>query len=128
MTDAVNHPAHYEQAAVSLEPIDVLRYAPFDLGNALKYVLRAGYKGEALVDLAKAKKYITWAKESAEARSSGYYDFFDGYLVSLRKFPRLASLAKKKEEYCASRTTFYLEEVERIIDELTTEFAAKKEM
>jgi uncharacterized protein YjbI with pentapeptide repeats len=36
------------------------------LGNALKYRLRAGYKGDASEDIAKAMKYERWLAESGE--------------------------------------------------------------
>lgn len=63
MADLVNHPVHYQKAAVNMEPIDICRYLPFDYGNAIKYVLRAGYKEDYLTDLKKAVFYL----EDAEA-------------------------------------------------------------
>lgn len=64
MIDMVNHPPHYEQQAIRLEPIDVLRFAPFDLGNALKYIIRARHKGNELQDLKKAEFYLKCVQES----------------------------------------------------------------
>lgn len=83
--DLVNHPKHYTAASVQLEPIDVLRYAPFDLGNALKYILRAPHKGNALLDYQKALKYLNWAKQSAVSNES-YQNFFSHYGLLLNKF------------------------------------------
>lgn len=57
-TEAVNHPAHYQ--AGGLEAIDVIEAFDlgFRLGNAVKYILRAGRKGAALEDLKKARWYL----------------------------------------------------------------------
>lgn len=85
--DLVNHPKHYTAVSAQIEPIDVLRYAPFDLGNALKYILRAPYKGNALLDYQKALKYLEWAKESYENDKNKPYDyFFIDYGLLLKKF------------------------------------------
>lgn len=85
--DLVNHPKHYTAVSAQIEPIDILRYAPFDLGNALKYILRAPYKGNALLDYQKALKYLEWAKESYENDKNKPYDyFFIDYGLLLKKF------------------------------------------
>lgn len=90
--DQVNHPSHYTQASVQLEPIDVLRYAPFDLGNALKYIIRAGHKGDALTDYQKALKYLQWAAESACYNRKPYETFIENYGLQLNKFEVLNGL------------------------------------
>lgn len=61
-TESVQSPAHY-QLADGLEAIDVIDQsvedpASFYRGNALKYLLRAGKKGDAKQDLEKARYYI----------------------------------------------------------------------
>ena len=60
MSDAVNHPSHYTQYPV--EVIELTEHMNFCRGNAVKYIARAGYKGETLhkeiEDLEKAKWYI----------------------------------------------------------------------
>lgn len=58
MVDMVNHPPHYEQQSIRVEPIDILQFAPFDLGNALKYIIRSKHKGNELQDLKKAEFYL----------------------------------------------------------------------
>lgn len=44
--DNVNHPAHYTwiKDKCGIEVIDITRHLDFDLGNAIKYILRAGKK------------------------------------------------------------------------------------
>jgi len=55
---SVNHPAHYQ--GVGLEVIEVIEAFDlnFCLGNAVKYILRAGKKGDTQEDLMKAAWYI----------------------------------------------------------------------
>lgn len=52
------HPSHY--ATLSPEPIDVIDAwsLGWNLGNVVKYVARAGRKGDALGDLRKAARYL----------------------------------------------------------------------
>ena len=63
MNDEVNHPKHYAPCfrPVDLECIVISRQLPFALGNAFKYIWRAGSKGDkdkAVQDLDKALWYI----------------------------------------------------------------------
>jgi phosphatidylserine/phosphatidylglycerophosphate/cardiolipin synthase-like enzyme len=61
MTDAVNHPPHYGGADNPYEAIKVIEAwgLGFCLGNAVKYISRAGKKTDpALQDLKKARWYI----------------------------------------------------------------------
>lgn len=55
MSDAIN-PKHYDFGDV--QPVDIAEYLSFNLGNVVKYVSRAGRKGEALEDLEKARWYL----------------------------------------------------------------------
>jgi hypothetical protein len=54
----VDHPPHYKQGGI--ETIDVIEAwnLGFCLGNAVKYISRAGKKGDALEDLRKARWYV----------------------------------------------------------------------
>lgn len=56
--DAVNHPKHYNAHPSGIECIDVVRHFCFNVGNAIKYLWRAGLKGDAIEDLKKARWYI----------------------------------------------------------------------
>lgn len=58
MTDAVNHPPHYNAHPSGVECIDITEHMGFCLGNAVKYIWRADMKGDALEDLQKARWYI----------------------------------------------------------------------
>ena len=54
----VNHPPHYTSHPSGVEAIQVTRHMNFNLGNATKYIWRAGLKGDGAEDLKKAVFYI----------------------------------------------------------------------
>lgn len=54
---AVN-PQHYRGFSNGAQPVDIAEHLSFNLGNALKYISRAGRKGDAVEDLSKARWYI----------------------------------------------------------------------
>lgn len=56
--DPVNHPSHYTSHPSGIECIQITRWMNFNLGNAIKYIWRAGNKGNALEDLKKARWYL----------------------------------------------------------------------
>ena len=63
MSEAVNSPAHYTQGGI--ETIDFIEakglHNDYYLGNVIKYVSRALYKGKELEDLKKAQWYLNRA-------------------------------------------------------------------
>lgn len=72
MAEQVNHPDHY--TAGGIETVDYLRaqMTPEELrgflrGNALKYLSRAGLKGDALTDYRKAQWYVNTLIAELEA-------------------------------------------------------------
>lgn len=59
MTDLINHPPHYTAHPSGVECIQITEHMNFNLGNAVKYLWRAGLKSDdALSDLTKAEWYI----------------------------------------------------------------------
>lgn len=76
LEDKVNHPSHYTwlKDKCGIEVIDITRHMDFNLGNALKYILRAGHKSEEgytnrqkeIEDLKKAIFYIQDKLKSLE--------------------------------------------------------------
>jgi len=55
--DSIN-PNHYKEHPSGVECIDVVEHFNFNLGNAIKYLWRAGLKDDAETDLLKAEWYI----------------------------------------------------------------------
>lgn len=82
MTDNVNHPKHYAEQAACVEPHLILRHAPFYLGNALKYIIRAGHKLDEQEDLQKARWYLKKIKRTYK-RNPEHYDEFVKYFGDL---------------------------------------------
>ena len=66
-TDNVNHPQHYTwlKELCGIEVIDITRHLDFDLGNAIKYILRAGHKSE--------EGYDDTAKEIEDLQKAVFY-------------------------------------------------------
>lgn len=73
LNDAVNHPNHYTKGGIecieairaSMSPADFCGYCK---GNVLKYLWRWEDKG-GLEDLKKARVYLGWMIETAEAHA-----------------------------------------------------------
>ena len=66
MSDAVNHPAHYNSDPSGVECITIIRHRNFNIGSALKYLWRHGLKvgddespkAKKIEDLEKAIFYL----------------------------------------------------------------------
>lgn len=58
--EAVNHPSHYNADPSGIECIEIVRHRNFNIGNAIKYLWRAGLKdgNKDVQDLKKAIWYI----------------------------------------------------------------------
>lgn len=56
--DNINSPAHYASHPSGVECIEVTEHMNFCLGNTMKYLWRAGLKGNAIEDLKKARWYL----------------------------------------------------------------------
>lgn len=65
--DRVFHPTHYTwlKEYCGIEVIDITRHLDFDLGNAIKYILRAGHKSE--------QGYDNTAKEIEDLQKAIFY-------------------------------------------------------
>jgi hypothetical protein len=58
ISDVINHPAHYKVGGI--ETIDFIeaKKLGYNLGNVVKYITRAGHKGNRKEDLEKARWYL----------------------------------------------------------------------
>ena len=54
----VNSPPHYTQHPSGVECIQITQHMSFCVGNAVKYLWRAGLKGPPIEDMEKAVWYI----------------------------------------------------------------------
>lgn len=71
MEDRVNHPKHYKAVDRDGNPIESIQVIEafklgFNLGNVIKYILRADRKYLALEDLHKARWYLNREIENRE--------------------------------------------------------------
>ena len=64
----INHPKHYVRGG--LEAIDVIEAwdLGFHLGNAVKYISRAGHKDDLVTDLKKAVWYLERVIQNEETK------------------------------------------------------------
>ena len=65
-TDNINNPAHYTSHPSGHQAIEFCGEMNFALGNAFKYLYRAGLKGSALEDLKKARWYLRYEMDRRE--------------------------------------------------------------
>lgn len=71
MSDSVSHPSHYTYGKIECVDFILDKNLDFSLGNAIKYIVRAGHKSDAILstqekaieDLEKAIKYIEFEIE-----------------------------------------------------------------
>jgi hypothetical protein len=64
----VNHPKHYNANPSGVECIDVVEHMTFNLGNAVKYIWRVGFKpnSDSIQDIKKAIWYLNREVEKLE--------------------------------------------------------------
>lgn len=69
--DKINHPSHYCDGGI--ETIDFIeaKKLNYRLGNVVKYVSRAGKKGDSLEDLKKARWYLDREIKILEGENNG---------------------------------------------------------
>ncbi len=60
VNESVNHPKHYTSDPSGVECIQITRHRNFNIGNAIKYIWRAGIKDDKkqIEDLRKAIWYL----------------------------------------------------------------------
>ena len=72
MTDNVNHPKHYTSHPSGIECIEITEHYCFTIGNAIKYLWRAGIKNEGstneIQDVQKAIWYVSKHLSSLRAK------------------------------------------------------------
>lgn len=88
MTDLVNHPQHYAEH-YDHEVIELTQHLSFCLGNAVKYILRAPFKGAELLDLQKAEWYVRrmvdeFSADECRAQVIARRESFSSILCSFR--------------------------------------------
>lgn len=67
----VHYPPHYTAHPSGVETIDITEHFNFNRGNAIKYIWRAGSKGDEIQDLEKAAFYINREIERVKKARTG---------------------------------------------------------
>ena len=70
-SDMVNHPPHYMAHPSGVECVQIAEHYGFCIGNAIKYLWRAGLKGDAIEDLKKARWYLDREIQRREKANAG---------------------------------------------------------
>lgn len=86
--NAVSHPSHYCEGR-KYEPKDVIRDwgLNFNTGSAVKYLSRAGRKGDIIEDLEKAKQFIQFEIDYLKNERSEKTEFMKEYFSKPHAIP-----------------------------------------
>ena len=100
--DPVNHPKHYTSHPSGVECITITRHMGFCLGNAVKYLWRAGMKDSAppVEDLKKAIWYI---QEEIKLREASTVDALDRLSAGIEAQAEKAGITAADDEPLGSR-------------------------
>lgn len=96
MEDIINQPKHYTHGGIEVRPFINSQGYNFDMGNVIKYIVRAGIKTpDKLIDLEKALNYIN--DEIKKGNKKLYFEptsiFISGYEF-IRSQPHLTDNLK----------------------------------
>lgn len=91
--DPVNHPKHYTDHPSGIECIQITRHMGFNLGNAIKYIWRAGLKDDEIKNLEESaikdlKKAMWYIQDEIAKRTPCCADGVDVDCEQGRKCPR----------------------------------------
>ena len=109
--DMIKNPAHYTEGR-KYQPKDVIRDwgLNFNLGNAVKYISRAGRKEDIVQDLRKAQEYLQFEIDvlEAERNSDKVEDAYKRRIVRLYGIPDTVSLDEAIELIVSGRWEIYV--------------------
>lgn len=106
MGDNITRPDHYCDGR-KYEPKDVIRDwgLNFNLGSAVKYISRAGRKGDKLEDLQKAKQFLEFEIEVVEEEEKATREAFYKSLAALDECKARLSDKDKMEQKATAKVT-----------------------
>lgn len=124
MYESVNHPPHYTR--YKTEVIDITHYLPFCLGNVIKYVLRAPYKG-GVEDVKKAEFYLKYVSDDVGIKMdcgnwASFYNNLANYIDELQADGSETAMVQSRilEKIQDSYKTGYYAFMEDLIHKLAT--------
>lgn len=110
MSDAVNHPKHYNSHPSGVECIEVVRHMGFNIGNVIKYLWRSDHKHQTPIqDLEKAAWYLNdeinlqYKNQGIERKTKTDYDqsIIDGWQDWNHLRPEVRAFATRMEDILA---------------------------
>ena len=87
---SVTNPSHYRSHPSGVECIDIVRHLPFNVGNAIKYLWRAGDKGGPEKLREDLEKALWYTQDSIDHPSASTYSQLVDY-EQLAKWNRVES-------------------------------------
>lgn len=113
MSDAIN-PSHYQQHPSGIECIEITEHLGFCLGNAWKYLHRAGLKDDKLQDFRKALWYIAREYNNVDVLVRVIYP---KSLALIRRYlsAQPNTVQRKLYLYLATGATYNLEDAQEIL-------------
>jgi len=103
MSENINHPAHYTSHPSGVECVDIAEHLSFNLGNALKYLWRAGQKGGPEKEREDRKKALWYLRREWSLSMLDPHDGPHGHRNVCS--PVIAALFAAKTLGAASRNT-----------------------
>ena len=91
---SVTNPSHYRSHPSGVECIDIVRHLPFNVGNAIKYLWRAGDKGGPEKLREDLEKALWYTKDSIDHPSASTYSQLVDY-EQLAKWNRVESKTQR---------------------------------
>lgn len=73
MGDDVNHPSHYNSHPSGVECITITEHMTFNVGNAIKYLWRAGLKDKQDFEAGKFAVKVFHGKEIQDLQKAEWY-------------------------------------------------------
>lgn len=108
-------PAYYNIYPV--QPVEISRHLGFCLGNAVKYILRAPFKGTPEEDCQKALQYLGWEMSSPHESTPVYsLDEVQSAIQRLKEYLASEVGASELQNSHALYTQYFLKELESYVE------------
>lgn len=112
---ATKRPSHYNMYPV--QPVEISKYLGFCLGNVVKYILRAPFKGTPDDDCQKALQYLAWEMDSPhESTPVHNLGKAQDAIFKLREYLMAEVEASKMQDSHALYTQHFLTQLENYLD------------
>lgn len=111
--EQVNHPKHYADCAITIEPMELTGRVNSALGQALQYVMRRNLKENELQDIKKAIFWLEWLEQVFPTKKQNkkvYIGTFKKDKKFIKELIRLYKNRSKDEVVRELLTLLFMEE------------------